>query len=289
MQLATVFQWIKRHVVGWNLFESPESRVDARQLRIEIVSTRIYVFVLTLLTINLFIYASLVTLAQTNTVTKPSQATYTALHEKYPNTLSCPCKNIAVRYEDFINISVQHHPICASWFITDAWINALFDASIQPLYSDTPSVTVLNYFQLLSAFCYTARRTVQSSIKDFFSDVLVTKNLLSPGSVKNHSEEELSFTLNASANKIQQHHAFLRNTSQSNQFQTMYQTPQSILYGRDETAGGAEEHVQFRPCDIDADDHTSCNCVEQSTCSSRAVLFNGVQLGYLQIACEESS
>ena len=287
MQLATVIGWLTSQAVGWNLFESPESRLDARQLRIEIISTRIYVFTLTLLTVNLIIYASLMTLTQTMTRTDPSQATYAALYEKYPNTLSCPCKSISIRYEDFTNISVQYHPICTSGFITNAWINQLFDASMRPLDSDAPSVTFLTYFQLLNAFCSTARRTVQNSIKDFFSEVLVTKNLLSSDSLKNHSEEELSFKLNTSANKIQQHYAFLQNMSHSNQFQTMYQTPQSILHGLDESAGGADEHVQFRSCGIRTGENTSCNCVEQSTCSSRAMLFNGNQRGYLQTTCDE--
>ena len=85
MQLATVFRWMKKQALDWNLFESPESRSDTRQLRIAIVSTRIYVLMLTLLTVNLIIYASLMTLTQTITITKPSQATYTALHEKYSN------------------------------------------------------------------------------------------------------------------------------------------------------------------------------------------------------------
>ena len=281
MQPSTMFRLMKKQALDWNLFESPESRSDTRQLRIEIVSTRIYVLMLTLLTVNLIIYASLITLTKTITITKPSQATYTALNEKYSNALSCPCENIAVIYGEFIKISVQYHPICTSWFITDAWINVLVNSSMNSRDSNAPSVSALNYFELLGAFCATARRTIQSSIDDLFSDVHVTKHLLSAGFLQSHSEVETSFKLNASAHRIQRRNALLRSTSHSNQFQTMYQTPERIQIDSFESGSYSGGPLYFEPRTIALDGNAFCNCVEQLTCSSRAVFYNGDQIEYV--------
>lgn len=274
MQMIAVAHWAKQQALTWNLFDSPECRTDAVELRIATVSTRIYVSLLTLVIINLVTYTSLVALTQTITIEKPSQIAYTTLYEKHPNSLSCPCKNIAIRYEDFIKISIQYHPICSSWFISDVWKSKLFVSNWNAFVWNDFRITAGNYFQLLDALCSVARRSVQSSINDLFSKVLLTKYLLPSMSLSTKSRDEISFALNATANKMQQHNAFIRKAFHSNQFQTIFKTPRTIVYVAAGPGSILYQSLYFYPRIIDTSENTSCNCADQSTCSTAALYFS---------------
>ena len=274
MQMIAIARWIKQQALSWNLFDSPESREDAVQLRIAIVSTRFYTSLLTLVIINLITYTSLAALTETITIEKPSQIAYTVLHEKYPDSLSCPCKNIAIRYEDFIKISIRYHPICASLFISDVWISELFVSNLNAFVWNDFRITAGNYFQLIDAFCTVARRSVKSSIDDLSSKVLLTKHLLSSTSLSTKSRDEISFALNATGNRMQQHNAFIRKAFHSNQFQTIFKTPRTIEYFSAGPGSILSDNLYFFPRIIDTSENTSCTCADQSTCSTTASYFS---------------
>ena len=281
MRFATVARWIKKQALGWNLFESPESLTDNFQLRIEIVSTRIYACVLLLVVINLIMYASFMNFTQTIVVDKPSRITYLTLNEKYSQSLSCPCKNIAMRYQDFIKISVQYHPVCTSWFTSDAWTKESVNSSTYAFDSNDFNSRAASYFQLLDEYCGISRRSVQSSVDDFLSKALLTTDLLSPSSLKSHSDEEISFALTVTANRIQQDNAFIRKTFHSNQFQTIFQAPKTMHYYKAVPGGLTISGLYFQPRIIHTKEYTACNCVEQSACSAQAIYFNDNRAMYV--------
>ena len=274
MRLATVARWIKTQALGWNLFESPESLTDNFQLRIAIVSTRIYACVLLLVVINFIMFASLMTFTQTIVVEKPSRNTYTALYDKYSRSLKCPCKNIAIRYESFIKISMQYHPVCTSWFISDIWKKRSFNETMYAFDANDFRIIAVNYLQLLDIYCGIARKSVQSSVDDFLSEALLTKNLLAASSLNIHIDEEIIFTLTVTANRIQQHNAFVQKTFHSNQFQTIFQTPKTMFYLVRRLGSPEPDGLYFHPRIIGANEKTSCNCVEQSACSTQAMYFS---------------
>ena len=273
MRITTATVWIKTRVLNLNLFDSPESRSDASQLRIALISTRIYIILLLLTTINLITYTSLIVQTQTVTISKPSQTVHTTLQEKYENSLSCPCGNIAIDYTDLVNISIKYHSVCESQFISDAWIHQLFIPNTTNLLPNDIRVIASSHFQLLATLCSTAKRSVQNAVNDFFSKILLTKYLLSSTSLNIQIHEEISFALSSTANILRQQNEYIRKTIQSNQHETAFLTPRFIEYILDYSPLYAYQGFNFVPTSIDTEGSMSCDCVSTPNCSGQSFFY----------------
>lgn len=270
MQIIAGVRLLKAHWYTLNLFDSPECRIDAMKLRIAITSTRIYLLLLITMFINLVVYGFLVSLTRTVSVQTPSERTYTELHEKHPTSLSCPCKNMAIQYSDFMKISIDYHPVCSSGFITDSWINQLFIPNMAIFHMKDFRTLAMNYFQLLSTYCSISERAVRRATDDFLSKTLLDKYLISETLLKTQIYEEVLFALSSAANMVRQNDEYIRKTFHGNQLQTAYQTPKTIIYRGlfvgSATGGGL--HVLATM--IQPDESTTCNCLYSASCSKKA-------------------
>lgn len=273
MRITTATVWIKTQVLNLNLFDSPESHSDASQLRIALISTRIYIILLALITLNLITYTSLIVQTQTVTISKPSQTVHTTLQEKYRNSLSCPCGNIAIDYTDLVDISIKYHPVCESQFISDAWIHQLFISNTKNILPNDIRVIASSHFQLLATLCSTAKRSVRNAVNDFFSKILLTKYLLSSTSLNIQIQEEISFVLNSTANILRQQNEYIRKTIESNQHETAFTTPRFIEYIIDQSPFFAYQGFNFVPTSIDTEGSTSCDCVSTPNCSRQSFYY----------------
>ena len=106
---------------------------NQKQIRREIITTRIYLILLpTILTI-LIVYSAQKELYHTVQVNNPSIDTYQRLLKDSSNTLLCPCSRLSVPYSTFVKLTPHFHPVCSSDFVADRWL--------EYLYSDDASVT----------------------------------------------------------------------------------------------------------------------------------------------------
>lgn len=96
-----------------NLFRDPKNiqETNALILRRQIITTRIYLVLLYVSLLILILFTAFSQKLITDTISKPSLVTYEHLRAKYPNTLSCPCENIAISHEDFLSITVNYHQV----------------------------------------------------------------------------------------------------------------------------------------------------------------------------------
>lgn len=92
-----------------NIFESDATDVEI--VRQERWSTRVYMVLFFILVIVFFIYGGLGRQIIEVTVSNPSHNTFQSLQQKYPNTLKCPCTNIAIQYQSFIQIQPIFHQV----------------------------------------------------------------------------------------------------------------------------------------------------------------------------------
>ncbi|UJR24141.1 hypothetical protein I4U23_027107 [Adineta vaga] len=286
--LGSFARWIKQHMLALNLFDSPEARTNPLQLRIAILSTRIYLVLFTLVIAVLILYSSLSPLTQTVNIKSPSETTYTQLYANYDDSLSCPCKNLAISYKDLFKISINYHPICTSWFITDTWINGLFIENITDFEQKDFRLVASSYFQLLNVLCSVAKRSVENAIDDIFSKILFTQYLISPISLNTQIEEEISSTLNSAANILRQHDEFVRKAFHSNQLQTEFSMPRIFSYSPIFPNSGTNSGLKAAARTILTDNGTSCNCVYTPTCSAQTIYeeFNATEkpIGF-RMAC----
>lgn len=48
------------------------------------------------------------------------------LHSLYHETLACPCTAVNIPYKTFVTNTIKSHPICASDFVSRAWIESFY-------------------------------------------------------------------------------------------------------------------------------------------------------------------
>ncbi|CAF2577132.1 unnamed protein product [Rotaria sp. Silwood2] len=161
------------------MFNSEETWHNDYFRRISVISTRVYLLLLTIALIILITNNTLTIQTQQFTVNEPSQATFEQLqaNSKYSSTLECPCQKIAIAFNSFIFISVHFHQFCSSDFVVKSseWMNLLYYRWVAFFYSyDDFRLFVLPHFRLLISFCTLANDTIVSALGQFSSNTLIS-------------------------------------------------------------------------------------------------------------------
>lgn len=101
------------HIGCWlanlNIFESGSTALDV--IRQERWATRVHIILLAVSVLGLAIYTGFEYEMAYITVANPSYETFRFLKLLYPNTLRCPCSNIAIKYETFIQLQPSYHQV----------------------------------------------------------------------------------------------------------------------------------------------------------------------------------
>lgn len=105
-----------RQLKYFNLFQNNKSGTvtDQATLRDQIHTTRIYVFLMTASLITFVALTASTPRSVSITVQEPSLETYERLQVTYPDTLSCPCQNIAILYKSFYSRIPKYHQVLTS-------------------------------------------------------------------------------------------------------------------------------------------------------------------------------
>ena len=150
-----------------NLFNSYTT--NERQVRREIVTTRIYLILLPIILTILVIYSAQKELYHTVQVRNPSLDTYQRLLDAYPDTLSCPCSKLSIPYSTFVNLTPYSHTVCSSDFVSDRWLQYLYyDDASSYLALDIRSVSYTQ-FQLLHTFCESSKQAIVNAFASTFA------------------------------------------------------------------------------------------------------------------------
>ena len=174
-------------LVCLNLFKSrfPEPEKISRQ----IITTRIFILLLTLTSTMIGFYLFLSTHTQVIIIDNPSLDTYERLASVHGGSLTCPCSTLSIPFGDFLNISYALHQICSSDLVSSDWLEFILlydqnlptsDASIS---HDGDFRTVgSSYFQLVATLCIVAQETIDKAlatllVNQFISDRVPEKSL----------------------------------------------------------------------------------------------------------------
>ncbi|CAF3741606.1 unnamed protein product [Adineta steineri] len=174
-KIFSLIQKLKRFPKSLNLFQSIPPSTDEHDLRTQILSTRLFIFLLTLCLIILLVYNSLISVIRTDILKTPSYQKYEELYSKYPKTLTCPCKTIRINYTDILHINYTLHQVCTSIFVTKDWIDYLtYTGEFNTIYGDDFRSNGRFTFQALAAFCELANRTVSNSLAEFLLNMYIS-------------------------------------------------------------------------------------------------------------------
>ncbi|CAF1196346.1 unnamed protein product [Adineta ricciae] len=126
------------------------------------------------------------TILEARTVTKifenPSFSFYKKLKRICGNELKCPCSVIASTYDHFVVIEPKFHLIFSREFISDEWIAGITTglASNLSIYSRKDYRRFLSaHLYYLQGLCHLSQQSIENSINQFLSSLLVTNELLS--------------------------------------------------------------------------------------------------------------
>lgn len=104
---------VKQYLKKFNLFESRASVKDGdtQALHTEIITTRLFLILLSLIISVLLIYLSSTDVTQNILVRSPSIEVFERLYKQYSATLVCPCSQSTVRYDQFITVKPIYHEV----------------------------------------------------------------------------------------------------------------------------------------------------------------------------------
>ncbi|UJR20676.1 hypothetical protein I4U23_023797 [Adineta vaga] len=229
MHFLAILRYIKIHIVNLNLFETIDTVTDPNRLRTAIISTRIYILLLTSAVFILSAFTALGQYVENITVRNPSQDVFQNLYSAYSSTLHCPCSHVEVPYETFINISYKFHPVCSSIFVSERWINLLFSPDMTYYHPFDFRSTGTNQFQLLASLCLFANRILQDAVDDFLSTALLSPQVLSISSLTSQTEVISEFVKTSTIYTFRRLLNLVRDTTQMNGLQPAMQTSKMHL------------------------------------------------------------
>ncbi|CAF1392182.1 unnamed protein product [Adineta steineri] len=154
-------------IISLNLFEKETHRTPINIYREQLL-TRFFIFFIVSLSIAAGVYTYAVQQNQEITILNPSLDTYEQLYKDHPTTLYCPCSEISILNQVFLNVTFELHQVCSSDLVSLEWLYYLisFDPTDLPppkfrfpLTEDFREMGA-SYFQLLAAFCSLAEMNI---------------------------------------------------------------------------------------------------------------------------------
>ncbi|CAF1486126.1 unnamed protein product, partial [Adineta steineri] len=144
----------------------------------------------------IFVILTLYTVIQPQTLTKsfstPSLNFYKKLINDHSDELECPCSLISSPYDEYLQIQ----PICTSDLISNEWrlnITANIISNLSAYNQRDYRLFLSSHLQFLNGLCQLSMQTVDQSIQQSLSSLMITKQLL--------SEENFNLQINSMINE----------------------------------------------------------------------------------------
>ncbi|CAF1054316.1 unnamed protein product [Adineta steineri] len=176
---VAIYSYIIRQACELNLFSSNPFWSPSLNLSEQILSTRLFLFFLSVSLLIVITYTSLIIRTHSNTLEKFTLDDFEQLQARYPTTINVPCTQVSNPYNEFVDLSVLFHPVCTSEFVSDQWISSLFHPN--KTYDNVLDFRTFIFaqFQSLALLCQTAMQSVEDGLRTFNSTHLVTGQVFS--------------------------------------------------------------------------------------------------------------
>ena len=223
-----------RTVIELNLFRSIPPLQDAKVLRRNRSTTRVYLISLIITSFTILIYTSLKEDTVTVTVNSPSTSSYTRLYIQYPTTLKCPCNQIANKYSKFIlQIEPQYHQICSSSFISTEWVETLQAESTLAWsfpYGEDFRGTIRLQFLAMSKFCALSKKILNSSLSVFGQTNFITRYVIPTTEFTFQTEALIEQFKKTIIDQFVQTLKLIQTTNQGNQLATVFSSNWKFIF-----------------------------------------------------------
>ncbi|CAF1188251.1 unnamed protein product [Adineta steineri] len=192
-------------IISLNLFEKQTHRTPTNIYR-EQLRTRFFIFFIVSLSIAAGVYTFLVEQNQVITKSYPSLHTYEQLYKDHPTTLYCPCSEISIPNQVFLNVTFLLHQVCSSDLISLKWLHYLISFDLIHLPPDSDLFDALfvvdfrkmsaSYFQLLAAFCSLAEMNIADAQHVFLNTEFINDRVPSLSHFTQQTEAMMTSFIN---------------------------------------------------------------------------------------------
>ncbi|CAF1429312.1 unnamed protein product [Adineta ricciae] len=265
-RITASWHWSRKKIVELNRFESVESHTDAFALRTEILATRLYLALLTVVVVIIVFHLSLDVQTWTVAVPHPSQATYEYLEAQYSSTLKCSCEQISIPFRKFMTISVTYHPVCSSSFVSDRWVDMLFSPDQGDYYPVDFRASASGQFQVLQSLCGLANASIADELDTLLDDTaLLSDQLINAQNLEVQGSVSSLFFRTSTENKFLRTLRLIRGTTAANNLQSAFQIPATLVL---EKLSPDEVDIAVSANGLKNQNGTKlCLCHSQATCS----------------------
>jgi hypothetical protein len=217
----------RRFFIGLNLFET--DIVDEHSVRNQRWSTRIYIFVLSIAMIIFLVYTTLQVTTKQIEVLNPSLFTYFHLYSKYEN-VKCSCTEISSSYQTFVELSFLYHEVCQSDFISQKWIDFLFDNNKSTIrYAVDFRASASNQFQVLRELCQLSFTEVNDSLEMFYKSEFISGHLLNEDLFNAQLDADILLFQSITISNFRRSLVFIRSFTFANYFMPAIKTAFSLV------------------------------------------------------------
>lgn len=269
----------KNNLIEFNVFRThTTSDDDPHQKSIQLISTRLFIFLVVTSLAILVIYMMQVSNNVTNTMEHPSLTTYLILNAKYGDALICPCTNIAIERHYFLTITPIFHQVCSSDFVEEPWLNYLRSASSRYVSTDfrfTGSVL----FTILASFCRLANETINDSLPSFYSTQFVSSKVINQKHLNDEIESIIDLYVSTSSNAFAQSFELIRDMTFTDGLVSGLQT--NFRY-TDLTY--SDQFAVYVPTTFH-ETYGQCSCESSPSCIAPAMILNIFIVPGLYIGC----
>lgn len=248
---------------------------SAATLRVELLSTRMYLLLWSLTFTLLILSNALSSETTTKIIKQPSEATYKQLEMSFETSLQCPCSQSAFSYHSFVQIKPQLHQICYSEFIKTAWIKSIFE---EGNWSNIPENQFLGrgvaYFLVQKYLCNEAQLTIDSIINAVLSYHIVEGKIVPNQHLVSRIQTELGSWVEQTKINFNLGILAVRAAIQVNQLINIFST--SWTYAFDNYTQVPYYRIPTRPATHGSD----CSCAISSTCTEPIFVGSEIALGF---------
>ena len=260
-----------------NLFKS--NLTDATNLKMQHISTRIYLLLLLSCLTTLTLYSTVAERIKSETVQYPTSADYQRLIAIYPDTLDCPCTRTSIPHNEFV-VELQvttYHQACLTSTVDNS-LNIGSYATFEGSFIDGTDFEKWKFLFLrgLQQLCQIANETTQNSIAMFQLSNMYAYRAIPPSVfsreinlILNRFEETISTAFEQTLDMI-------RASSQDNALVAMYSA--NWKFTLTDPRLGENASFQAQPIiHTSLNSNTSCSCAIQKSCSrpSTITISNG--------------
>ena len=251
-----------KSLVKLNLFESISTANNLKELHHQRISTRVFTVTFIVSLLILLSYNTAITHLETVTIMNPSVDQYQDLYSLHSETLTCPCSQISVNQQKFLNITYSLHQICSSVFITSEWISYIGIIDERMWLDDFRYIGPL-LFQGIRSLCQLGAETIAHSREQLYTNNFISALALTKQVFQSQADSLVQQFIKSTINRFLVSLRTIRDTNQVNAILSGLSTNYYI------TVSSGLSH--FTVYSLLYDD--GCTCEHSSQCITSAPLY----------------